>query len=163
MPMPSAWRAIVRGSTRSRAPPAGISRPIAPTGRRISPCSHFTPRWRVRAGRIGRCWPSAPSPLPRRGCYWGSLPHEETPARTPLWLVLLRMVLAALIILALAHPLLNPAASLTGKGPLVLVVDNGWSAARQWAGHRVALDRFIAEAPRVIRNVVLLPTAPLPG
>ena len=40
----------------------------------------------------------------------GLQPREETPAKTPLWLILLRMALAALIILALAHPLLNPSA-----------------------------------------------------
>src|ERR1700722_5670022 len=62
----------------------------------------------------------------------GLTPREETPAKTPLWLILLRMVLAALIILALAHPLLNPSANLAGDGPLVLAVDDGWSAARQW-------------------------------
>ena len=39
-------------------------------------------------------------------------PNEETPARTPRWLILLRMLLAALVILALSHPLLNPGAML---------------------------------------------------
>jgi hypothetical protein len=93
----------------------------------------------------------------------GLVPREETPARTPLWLILLRMVLAALIILALAHPLLNPSAKLAGKGPLVLVVDNGWSAARHWDERRVALDQLIAQAERESRNLVLAATAPLPG
>ncbi|HUA51803.1 MAG TPA: BatA domain-containing protein, partial [Candidatus Sulfotelmatobacter sp.] len=32
--------------------------------------------------------------------------REETPARTPWWLILLRLALAALVILGLAHPLL---------------------------------------------------------
>jgi Domain of unknown function (DUF4159)/Aerotolerance regulator N-terminal len=93
----------------------------------------------------------------------GLVPHEETPAKTPLWLILLRMALAALIILALAHPLLNPNARLAGKGPLVLAVDNGWTAARHWDERRAALDRLIAQADREGRNVVLLATAPLPG
>ena len=30
--------------------------------------------------------------------------REETPARTPWWLLLLRLLIAALVILALAHP-----------------------------------------------------------
>jgi len=34
-------------------------------------------------------------------------PREETPDRTPPWLILLRILLAGLVILALAHPLLN--------------------------------------------------------
>jgi hypothetical protein len=93
----------------------------------------------------------------------GLQPREETPAKTPLWLILLRMVLAALIILALAHPLLNPTAQLGGKGPLVLAIDNGWSAARHWDERRNTLDDLIAGAEREGRNVVLLPTAPQPG
>ena len=93
----------------------------------------------------------------------GLVPRQETPARTPLWLILLRMVLVALIILALAHPLLNPNAALLGKGPLVLAVDNGWTAARHWEERRAALDGLVAQAERESRNVVLLPTAPLPG
>ena len=43
--------------------------------------------------------------------------REETPARTPLWLLIMRLVLAALVILALAQPLLNPRAGLPGGGP----------------------------------------------
>ena len=34
-------------------------------------------------------------------------PNEETPSKTPWWLILLRMLLAALVILALAHPVLK--------------------------------------------------------
>src|SRR5919108_3264975 len=62
----------------------------------------------------------------------GLVPKEETPAKTPLWLIILRMVLASLVILALAHPLLNPTARLSGSGPVLLVVDDGWAAGRDW-------------------------------
>ena len=44
-------------------------------------------------------------------------PKEETPARTPWWLLLLRLVVAALVIAALAHPLLNPAARAIDASP----------------------------------------------
>jgi len=53
-------------------------------------------------------------PAPRRIDFpplrllFGLVPKEETPDRTPIWLLLMRMVAAALIILALAQPLLNP-------------------------------------------------------
>ena len=36
------------------------------------------------------------------------LPQRETPARTPWWLLLLRLTLAALLILAAAGPVWNP-------------------------------------------------------
>jgi hypothetical protein len=89
----------------------------------------------------------------------GLAAKEETPAKTPLWLVLLRMAIAALIILALAQPLLHPENELTGSGPLVLVVDNGWSAARHWPRRQAAAEQLLAQAERDGRSVGIFPTA----
>ncbi len=87
---------------------------------------------------------------------------ERTPARTPWWLLLLRMSLAALLILALAGPLLNPAPRLGGSGPLLLVVDDGWAAAKGW-DQRVAVAReLLQQAEREGREVLLLDTAAPP-
>ncbi|MBM3487661.1 MAG: hypothetical protein FJX67_13685, partial [Alphaproteobacteria bacterium] len=86
--------------------------------------------------------------------------QEETPARTPWWLILMRMVLAALVILALAHPILNPGTALTGSGPLVLVIDDGWSTAARWPQREQAIAAMIDRAERADRPVVLLTTAP---
>jgi hypothetical protein len=112
-----------------------------------------------------RVTPPAPRKIkfPALRLLLGIEPHEETPARTPWWLILLRMVLSALIILALAHPLLHPSARLVGNGPLILAVDDGWTAARHWDEHRAALDRLIDQAEREGRQGVLLGTAPAPG
>ena len=85
---------------------------------------------------------------------------EETPARTPLWLVILRFSLAALIILALAHPILNPSSRLGGSGPLLLVVDNGWAAAQHWQARQHMMADLIDQAERAERSVILLATAP---
>src|SRR6266849_339638 len=81
-----------------------------------------------------RVTPPAPRriPFPALRLLLGLIPREETPARTPLWLIVLRSILAALVIIGLAHPLLNPHAALAGSGPLVLVIDDGWAAARDW-------------------------------
>jgi Domain of unknown function (DUF4159)/Aerotolerance regulator N-terminal len=105
-------------------------------------------------------------PAPRRIAFpairllLGLVPREETPARTPLWLILLRMLLAALVILAVAHPLLNPQARLAATGPIVLVVDDGWAAAHDWPARQAALAELLAEAEREDRQVVLVTTAP---
>jgi len=85
---------------------------------------------------------------------------EETPARTPWWLLLLRLLIVTLIILALAQPLLNPAARLAGGGPLVLVVDDGWAAARFWPAREAAMENLLSQAEREDRPVVVLTTAP---
>jgi hypothetical protein len=58
--------------------------------------------------------------------------EEQTPAHTPWWLLLLRLVAAALLIAALSDPLLGRAPDVSGNGPLVLVIDNGWTAAKGW-------------------------------
>src|SRR5918911_4197431 len=106
-------------------------------------------------------------PAPRRVSFpairllLGLTPREETPARTPWWLILLRTVVAALIILALAHPLLNPQGALPGDGPLALVIDDGWAAARDWNRRQTAATDILAEAERENRPVVLVATAPL--
>ena len=85
---------------------------------------------------------------------------EETPARTPWWLLALRLFLAALIITALAKPLINPGARLIGEGPLLIVVDDGWTAATRWDSRSEALDGIIDQAARESRPVALLTTAP---
>ena len=85
---------------------------------------------------------------------------EETPHRTPWWLLLLRLLIAALIILGLAQPLLNPSAQAPGNGPLVLLVDDGWAAARNWDTRMTLLDDLLSQAEREQRPVVLQTTAP---
>jgi hypothetical protein len=86
-------------------------------------------------------------------------PQEETPARTPLWLILLRMLIAALIILALAHPLWNPGERLHGSGPLVLVVDDGWAAGPGWRKRLLAMEALVDQAERDGRPVRIMTTA----
>lgn len=86
---------------------------------------------------------------------------ERTPARTPWWLLLLRLLAAALVILALAEPILNPSREkgLTGTGPVVVVVDNGWASAARFADRISLIDRLITEAEAQRRSIVIAPTA----
>ncbi|MEI6202604.1 MAG: BatA domain-containing protein, partial [Enhydrobacter sp.] len=93
----------------------------------------------------------------------GLEPSEQTPMKMPWWLLLLlRMLLAAALILAVARPLLNPQADLPGKGPLLLVIDDGWSSAPGWTTRIVHAERLIQRAERGGRLVALVGTAPLP-
>src|ERR1700682_2679242 len=104
-----------------------------------------------------RVTPPAPRrmPFPAIRLLLGLTPREETPARTPIWLIVLRTILAALIIGGLAHPVLNPRAPLAGRGPLILVIDDGWAAARDWQSRQGAALDLLAEAGREERQVVL--------
>jgi hypothetical protein len=91
---------------------------------------------------------------------FGLTSPEETPAKTPWWLLVLRAVVATLIILALANPILNPGARLEGSGTVVLVVDDGWAGAGRWSARRDTLLNLLARAERENRPVALLTTAP---
>ena len=85
---------------------------------------------------------------------------EETPSHTPWWLIALRLLLATLVIVALAHPLLNPMGALYGSGPLVMVVDDGWAAAPRWQAREAAMTSLLDRAEGEDRAVILLTTAP---
>ena len=86
--------------------------------------------------------------------------REETPARTPWWLLLLRMVAATLVIVALARPVLDAGSALPGAGPMLLVVDNGWASAGDWPRRMQAANTVLDRAERAGRQVALLATAP---
>ena len=77
----------------------------------------------------------------------GVLKREETPSKSPWWLTALRMLMAALIILAIADPVVNPrVGTLSSSGPLALVIDNGWATANDWERRVRTADALITEA-----------------
>ncbi len=89
---------------------------------------------------------------------------EEEPARSPWWLTALRLALAAAVILALAGPVFKPTAEVApGKGPLLIVVDNGWAAAPHWQGVLATARRIVDLAAAADRPVALLATAEPPN
>lgn len=104
-------------------------------------------------------------PAPRRVLFpplrllQGLAAHEETPARTPLWLLALRILTVATIIVALAQPLLGRAKPLPGRGPVIFFVDNGWTAAPGWSEREAAMADALASASRANRAVAIVPTA----
>lgn len=87
--------------------------------------------------------------------------RDQQPAKTPWWLMLIRLLAAALVIFALAEPILNPSrdTALKGTGPVVIVVDTGWTSAPRWAERLKSVERVITEAESQRRPVVILPTA----
>ncbi|MFL5283328.1 MAG: BatA domain-containing protein, partial [Rhodopila sp.] len=84
---------------------------------------------------------------------------EETPARTPWWLMALRMTAASLVIVALARPVMDAGSALTGSGPVLLVIDNGWASAKDWARRKEAAAALLDRAERAGRKAALLVTA----
>lgn len=84
--------------------------------------------------------------------------REETPARTPWWLLVLRLLLAAVIIVAMAGPIWNPTPAGDGKrGPLLVLLDDSWPAAPSWKERIASVTERIASATREGRTTALVP------
>ncbi len=85
-------------------------------------------------------------------------PKEETPARTPWWLTLMRLTLAALVIFAAAGPLWHPPLTATkSNAPVAILLDDGWTAAATWDARMRTADDIIARAEDDRRAVALIP------
>ncbi|MFT8611396.1 MAG: DUF4159 domain-containing protein [Gluconobacter oxydans] len=88
--------------------------------------------------------------------------RREDAARSPLWLLLLRMAAVALVIFGLARPVLTPHQAETGNGPLTLVLDDGWAAIPHW-NERISAALVLGEtAIRNGQDVTLLHAARAP-
>src|SRR6201747_2015149 len=105
----------------------------------------------------------APPPWPKRMMFpplrllRGLEDEEQTPAATPWWLLLLRLLAAALLIAPLADPLLGHSPQPAAEGPLVLVIDNGCAAARDWDERTELVTDLLRSAGT--RPVAIIPTA----
>jgi len=85
-------------------------------------------------------------------------PREETPARTPWWLTLLRLALAAIVIIAAAGPLWNPPLATTRTGaPIAVLIDDSWAAAATWDARIRTADDVITRSENDRRAVALIP------
>ena len=103
-----------------------------------------------------------PAPIRRRfpgvALLLGLSDDDTVTDRTPWWLLLLRMLAVAALIVGLAGPLLNPRADgeTVATGPLLIVLDGSWAAARDWPAQEALLDSMLAEAGRETRPVAIL-------
>jgi len=82
---------------------------------------------------------------------------ERQAARTPWWLLLLRAVMLAAVIVGFAGPVLNPSSRLGpgGSGPVLVLMDQGWASAPDWQDRKAAALSAIDEADRAERPVIL--------
>ncbi|MCU0888556.1 MAG: BatA domain-containing protein, partial [Rubritepida sp.] len=108
-------------------------------------------------------------PQPRRQAFPAAIllrdlpTREETPHRTPWWVLLLRIAAAALLILGLARPVLGPSAAGGSTGTLLLVVDDGWAAGPDWPLRVAIAQAELERAAREGRPAALLGTTPGDG
>ena len=86
--------------------------------------------------------------------------HEQ-PDKTPWWLMLLRLAIAALVILGVSHPLYAPGQTAAGNSaPMLIIVDDTWAAAKDWSLRRTMLGEIVNEARENDVTLSLATTAP---
>ena len=93
-------------------------------------------------------------------------PKEETPSRTPWWILLLRIGAAALAILGLAQPIFAPNAdrNADASGPVLVVMDDGWTSGQRWGELRsAALSALDSEARDTPAHILLTAPRALPA
>ncbi|MFC4624899.1 DUF4159 domain-containing protein [Daeguia caeni] len=86
--------------------------------------------------------------------------RDEVPSKSPWWMTLLRLLIAALAILALAAPVWKPRpVALNTDAPLAIVIDNGWASAENWQQRVDAAQELIADAGNANMPVYIVGTA----
>ena len=126
----------------------------------------FTAPWLLLAlGALPILWlllrAVPPAPIKRRfpgvALLLGLQDDETVSDRTPWWLLLLRMLAVAALIIGLAGPVLNPETDQAeGNGPLLFVLDGSWAGATRWQQQQEAIEAQLTRASRLGRTVGFL-------
>lgn len=126
----------------------------------------FTAPWLLLAlGALPILWlllrAVPPAPIKRRfpgvALLLGLKDDETVSDRTPWWLLLLRMLAVAAIIIGLSGPVLNPETEQTeGSGPLLFILDGSWAGATRWPQQQEAIEAQLTRASRLGRTVGFL-------
>ncbi len=82
--------------------------------------------------------------------------------KTPWWLLLLRAVAVAALIVGFSGPVLNPQPAREGTGPFLILMDASWASARDWPRRMARVDDLLAEAARTDRPVAVVSLTDLP-
>jgi hypothetical protein len=108
-----------------------------------------------------------PAPIRRRfpgvELLLGLQDDETQTDKTPWWLLLLRMLAVAAMIIGFAGPVLNPRDTTAGTGPLLIAIDGTWADAGDWTRRIERVDALLTEARAAGRPVAVAQLTDLPS
>ncbi|MTD98906.1 DUF4159 domain-containing protein [Paracoccus sp. YIM 132242] len=107
---------------------------------------------------ILRAMPPAPRlvAFPGVALLRGLVDRVPVARRTPWWLLLLRLAAVAALILGFAGPSWKPVVASGQTGPLLVVLDAGWSAAPDWPARLTRAEAALTDAAAEGRPAALL-------
>ncbi|WP_142416399.1 DUF4159 domain-containing protein [Bartonella massiliensis] len=86
--------------------------------------------------------------------------QQETAKHTPWWLLLLRLIIVALVIIALSRPTWNQKPiNFSESQSLALIIDNGWASVKEWKKRISIAETLLAQAEKQQKNIYLVATA----
>ncbi len=88
--------------------------------------------------------------------------EEDMPNATPPWLLIFRLLMGALLAVALANPILFKPDIETNR-PLALIIDNGWEAAGNWSAVITEAEALVEQAVSENQMVAILRTVDIRG
>ena len=101
-----------------------------------------------------------PAPVQRRfpgvALLLGLKDAESQSDRTPWWLLLLRLLAVAAVIIGFAGPTLNPQQARDGRGDLVIAIDGTWAGAPAWQSTVDRVTALLSEAASNDRRVAVI-------
>ncbi|WP_322893990.1 MULTISPECIES: DUF4159 domain-containing protein [unclassified Yoonia] len=107
-----------------------------------------------------------PAPVQRRfpgvALLLGLKDAESQSDRTPWWLLLLRLLAVAAVIIGFAGPTLNPQQARDGRGDLVIAIDGTWAGAPAWQATMDRVSALLSEAATNDRRVAVVNLTDLP-
>ena len=71
---------------------------------------------------------------------------QETSSKSPLWLLIFRLLLVTILVFAFSNPIYNSKPTFFNKDPLLLIIDNGWSSSLNWEKRKDKLIQIIEKA-----------------
>ena len=80
--------------------------------------------------------------------------------RAPIWQTILRCIILTLLIIAAARPVMNRNDFAQNNGAVLIIADNGWQSAANWAQYKTALQQIANQARFDLHTVYIAQTAP---
>ena len=84
---------------------------------------------------------------------------QETSSKSPLWLLIFRLLLVAILVLAFSNPIYNSKPTFLNEDPLLLIIDNGWSSSLNWEKRKDKLIQIIEKAEQEKLPIIISQSA----